>query len=67
MLVGTIQDQDQRVAVREAYAWSLRNIWILYTGISALAVFASFFIKKHHLKKEHVETRTGLKKRISGA
>jgi len=62
MLVNTIRDPDQKAAVREAYSWSLRNIWILYTGISALAVVASVFIKKHHLKKEHVETRTGLKK-----
>jgi hypothetical protein len=34
----------------------------LYTGISALAVVASLFIKKHHLRKDHVETKTGIKK-----
>jgi MFS family permease len=62
MLVDAVQNQDQKAALREAYAWSLRNVWILYTGIAALAVFTSLFIKKHHLKKEHVETKTGLKK-----
>jgi hypothetical protein len=61
-LVSVIQDPAQRAAVREAYAWSMRNMWILYTGISALAVVASLFIKKHHLRKDHVETKTGIKK-----
>ncbi|TVY93697.1 MFS-type transporter [Lachnellula willkommii] len=61
MLASSIQDQAQRSAVREAYAWSLRNVWILYTGISAMAVVASVFIKKHHLTKDHTETKTGLK------
>ncbi|TVY23777.1 MFS-type transporter [Lachnellula hyalina] len=60
-LVSSIQDQTQRTAVREAYAWSLRNVWILYTGISAMAVVTSVFIKKHHLTKDHTETKTGLK------
>ncbi|TVY20915.1 MFS-type transporter [Lachnellula arida] len=61
MLASSIQDQAQRSAVREAYAWSLRNVWILYTGISAMAVVTSVFIKKHHLTKDHTETKTGLK------
>jgi MFS family permease len=61
-LVSVIQDPAQRAAVREAYAWSMRNMWIMYTGISALAVVASLFIKKHHLRKDHVETKTGIKK-----
>jgi hypothetical protein len=65
MLVGSIEDPTQRSAVREAYSWSMRNVWILYTGISALAVVTSVFIKKHHLRKDHVETKTGLKKRSS--
>jgi MFS family permease len=60
-LVSTIQDPAQRAAVRDAYAWSIRNMWIMYTGISALAVVVSLFIKKHHLRKDHVETRTGIK------
>lgn len=61
-LVSVIQDPAQRAAVREAYAWSMRNMWIMYTGISALAVVASLFIKKHHLRKDHVETKTGIKR-----
>jgi hypothetical protein len=61
-LVSVIQDPAQRAAVREGYAWSMRNMWIMYTGISALAVVTSLFIKKHHLRKDHVETKTGIKK-----
>jgi len=59
--VGEIQDLRQRLAVREAYAWSMRNMWIMYTGVSALGVLASMFVKKHVLRKDHVETRTGIK------
>ena len=61
-LVSDIQDPAQRAAVREAYAWSMRNMWIMYTGIAALGVVASLFIKRHHLRKDHVEMRTGIKK-----
>ncbi|TVY80958.1 MFS-type transporter [Lachnellula suecica] len=61
MIVGNIEDLAQRSAVREAYSWSMRNLWIMYTGISALAMVTSLFIKQHHLKKEHIETKTGLK------
>jgi MFS family permease len=63
MLANTIEDPMHKSAVRDAYSWSVRNIWILYTCLAALAVVASLFIKKHHLREEHVETKTGLKKK----
>jgi hypothetical protein len=63
MLSNTIVDAVQRGAVRGAYSWSLRNMWIFYTGISALALLSSAFIKRHHLRSDHVETKTGIKKR----
>ncbi|PMD14496.1 hypothetical protein NA56DRAFT_583452 [Hyaloscypha hepaticicola] len=63
MLSNTIVDTVQRGAVRGAYAWSMRNMWIFYTGISALAVLSSAFIKRHHLRSDHVETKTGIRKR----
>jgi hypothetical protein len=62
MLSNTIADASQREAVRAAYAWSLRNMWIFYTVASVLAILSSAFIKKHYLKSDHVETRTGIKK-----
>lgn len=62
MLSNTIKDSAQREAVRGTYAWSMRNMWIFYTGISGLAVLSSAFIKRHYLRSDHVETRTGIKK-----
>lgn len=35
MIIGTIIDPKQALAVKEAFAWSMRNIWILCTCISA--------------------------------
>ena len=61
MLSNTISDEVQKQAVREAYAWSMKNMWIFYTVLSALAVLCSGFIKKHYLRTDHVETRTGIK------
>jgi hypothetical protein len=65
MVVSMIQDPAQKFAVKKAFAWSLRNMWIFYTCISALAVVASAFIKRQILSKEHVETRTGIRKEES--
>ncbi|KAJ5508684.1 Major facilitator superfamily domain general substrate transporter [Penicillium freii] len=59
--IGSINDKAQLLAVREAFAWSLRNMWILYTCMSALGILFSLFIPKVKLNKEHVETKTGLK------
>lgn len=58
--VNLIQDPAQKMAVKEAYAWSLRNMWIFYVVISALCIVATGFIKKRVLSKEHVETKTGI-------
>ncbi|GFF22313.1 MFS transporter, putative [Aspergillus udagawae] len=66
-IIKTIQDATQLLAVKEAFAWSLRNMWILYTCMSALGIIAGVFILKTRLNKEHVETRTGLKSEKSEA
>ncbi|CAG7928163.1 unnamed protein product [Penicillium olsonii] len=58
--IKDITDPVQLAAVREAFAWSLRNMWILYTCMSALGILFSAFILKAKLNKEHVETKTGL-------
>jgi hypothetical protein len=62
MLIRTIADPVHQLAVKEAFAWSLRNMWILCTSVSACGFVMSFFITKQHLKQEHTETVTGLKK-----
>lgn len=64
MVVGTLMDPTQKMAVKEAFAWSLRNMWIFYTCVAALGAVASVFIHRHVLSKEHVETKTGLKKEL---
>lgn len=61
-LINTISDPAQKLAVKQAFAWSLRNLWITCTGMAAIAVLASTLITKKELAKEHVETQTGIKK-----
>lgn len=56
----TIHDVAQQHLVRAAYAWSLRNAWILYATVAALTLVASYFVGTHTLSTEYVETRTGL-------
>ncbi|KAM0806633.1 putative MFS multidrug transporter-like protein [Seiridium cardinale] len=59
-ITQTIQDPSQRQAVLEAFAWSLRNMFILYTALAATTVVASVFIKHTKLNEEHKETKTGI-------
>ncbi|KAI3325327.1 MFS general substrate transporter [Xylariaceae sp. AK1471] len=59
-ITRSIQDTSQRQAVLEAFAWSLRNMFILYTSLAAIAVVASVFVKHQKLNTEHTETKTGL-------
>jgi hypothetical protein len=61
MLVGSITDLAQRNAVKSAFAWSLRNLWILYTAMSVVGVIACLFISGEVLSREHTETVTGIK------
>lgn len=50
----------QKVIVQEAFAWSLRNVWIMCTALAGVGILASGFITKQVLSKEHTETKTGL-------
>ena len=60
-VISTIVDVGHKIAIKEAYAWSLRNLWILYTCIAFLGLVATAFVGKRKLSTEHVETKTGLK------
>ena len=60
-VISTIVDISHKIAIKEAYAWSLRNLWILYTCIAFLGLVATAFVGKRKLSTEHVETKTGLK------
>jgi len=59
-IIQTIQDAAQRQVVQDAFAWSLRNMFIMYTCMAAVAMVASAFIKQRHLSTEHTETKTGI-------
>ena len=61
-VISMLSDPMQRLVVKEAFAWSLRNIWILCTCIIFCGLLFSLFIEKAVLSKEHVETKTGLSK-----
>lgn len=62
-IIKTIVDGGQRAAVKDAFAYSLRNMWILMTAMSGVGLAVSIFIAKTHLSKEHVETTTGIKEK----
>ena len=62
-LITTISNQGQKLAVKQAFAWSLRNLWIMSTCVAACGLLASGLVTKKELTKEHTETRTGIKKK----
>jgi MFS family permease len=59
-IVKTIADSSQRRAVQDAFAGSVRNIFIVYTSIAAVIVVASMFIEQKQMSTEHTETKTGI-------
>jgi MFS family permease len=59
-IVQTLVDASQRRAVQDVFAGSVRNIFIMYTGIAAVTVLASIFVKQKNMSTEHTETRTGI-------
>lgn len=52
---------DQKAIVNRAYTHSLRQMWIFYTVVSALAILVSLLIGKRVLSKTHEQTVTGLR------
>lgn len=62
MLGGSLQNRDWELAIKKAFSYSTRNMWICYTAFAFLGVVASFFIDAAHLGTEHTETVTGLRK-----
>jgi MFS family permease len=59
-VVKVLSEETQKVAVKNAFAWSVRNMFIFYTAIAGVAVLAGVFVKQKQMKKEHVETKTGV-------
>lgn len=65
-LIAKIANQAQKLAVKEAFAWSLRNFWIMCTCMAACGLLAGGLIMKTELAKEHIETKTGIKVKEKG-
>ena len=63
-LIAKISDPVQSLAVKQAFAWSLRNFWIMCTCMAACGLIASTLIRREVLTKEHTETQTGIKEKI---
>jgi len=61
-MVGKIADPKQKEAIKAAFAWSLRNMWIVYASISACGILASLGTVHKVLNEVHVEAKTGLRK-----
>ncbi|KAL8800250.1 MAG: hypothetical protein Q9182_005306 [Xanthomendoza sp. 2 TL-2023] len=60
MVIGTVSNTAHKFAIEEAFASSLRDMWILYTCVGFVGVVASAFVEKRELSKDHVETKTGI-------
>ncbi|KAJ6186508.1 MFS transporter-like protein [Penicillium mononematosum] len=56
-----LTDSMQVLAVKNAFAWSLNHMFIMYTCVAGCALVSGLFVRRAHLKKEHVETVTGIK------
>ncbi|GAB7354589.1 hypothetical protein MBLNU459_g5033t2 [Dothideomycetes sp. NU459] len=59
-LIATIEDPEQGLAVRKAFAESLRIVWITCVGMAAGLAICGVFVKKRHLSDVYEETRTGI-------
>lgn len=59
-MIKLIENVAQREAVQDAFALSMKNIWIAFAVIAAVGTAGSFFMKHVDLKDEHTETRTGV-------
>jgi MFS family permease len=62
-VVKTLGSEVQREAVKGAFAWSLRNLFVMYTCFAGVALVASGGMKQGRMGEsgEHTETRTGVK------
>ena len=60
MVIETIADPDQKLAVQSAFSASLKNVWIMCTCMCACSMIASVFIRRKVLSTVHVEVKTGL-------
>ncbi|KKY14972.1 putative mfs transporter [Phaeomoniella chlamydospora] len=60
-IIRTIDDHSQRLAIKAAYASSLRLVWISLAAAAGAGFIVSIFIKDSVLSDTHTETKTGLR------
>jgi len=61
VLVGEISDKSKQMVVRQVFAQSMRNVFILCACMAGIAAFCSIMVSGKTLSQTHVETRTGLR------
>ena len=66
-LASKLSDPIQQEAVKDAFAFALRNMWIMYTVLAGLGLLSALFVGKANLSSDHVETVTGIKSEKSKA
>lgn len=59
-VVKGLRDPVQRVAVQDAFAASLRSMFIFYTAVAGVGLVAGVFLTQREMSREHVETKTGV-------
>lgn len=62
-LIAKIPVPAQKWAVKAAFAWAMRNMWIMNTAIGFLGVVAGAFIQAAVLHHTHEETVTGIREK----
>lgn len=60
-MIETIANIKQKVVVRQAFAESLKGIWITCTAMAGGLVISGLFVEKRHLSTVHEETITGIR------
>ncbi|KAF4457383.1 hypothetical protein F53441_713 [Fusarium austroafricanum] len=58
-MIKTLPAESQLV-IRTAFFHSLETMWIMYTAFSGVALLLGFFIRAHHLSKEHKDAHLGI-------
>ncbi|KLO98911.1 related to DHA14-like major facilitator efflux transporter (MFS transporter) [Fusarium fujikuroi] len=51
---------ESQLVVRTAFFNALDKMWIMYTAFSGIGLLLSFFMKAHHLSKDHQEAHLGI-------
>ena len=50
----------EKAVVKQAFAESLRTMWIMYVALAAMTVLVGLLVRGQVLSEVHVETKTGL-------